>query len=267
MDKDKEDMLAIILADVKGQNEARIAKGKRPKFKLNKLHQSILIEKAVELYDRDKKSEKEISKLLCVSLPTIQNYIRGWKFKNVGAKDLDKFKEAHDKVLELEKGLTSESRIKLLSQIATNETNDAPTRISAIKALNELTSLTGQSSRFLLEIGVNKKSMAAYLAMLNIPKESIVKLLAITDAEEVARKMNQLNSNGVAVITTECFKDKVEKREIKDQEEDDQEEVNATNITGIANYCAKDSIPDKGNETKEKEVKKEEVEEDIFKDL
>ena len=233
MDKEKEDLLVIILSDVKGQNEARKARGKRPKFKLTKQHQSILIEKAVELYDRDKKNEREIAKLLNISLPTIQNYVRGWKFKNVSSQEMDKYKISHDKILELEKGLTSESRIKILSELASNSALDAPTRISAIKALNELTSLTGTTSRFLLEIGVNKKSMASYLSMLGIPKESIVHLLAITDAEEIARKMEQLRSNHISVITTECFKEKVEKREIKDQEQNDQEEVNEENIVDI----------------------------------
>ena len=247
MTPEKEEVLKVILDAINQEKERQAKNGcLNPKFTLRKRKdwQSLLMEKVIELH-LEGKSPEEIIGYIPISIPTVAKYIRGYQFKNKNealvkegkrATPIEEIREENKLISDVTKGLNTEARIKILSQLAADLTLDAGTRISAIKALNDLAQSSGDSSRFLLEIGVNKKSMANYLAMLGIDKEQIVSLLAINDVEEIHRKMAQLKGGNVAIMTTECFnRGKIEDRVIaKGEKGEEEEEVNEDDITAIS---------------------------------
>ena len=247
MTPEKEEVLKVILDAINQEKERQTKNGcLNPKFTLRKRKdwQSLLMEKVIEMH-LEGKTPEEIIGYIPISIPTVAKYIRGYQFRNKNetlvkegkrATPIEEVREENKLISDVTKGLNTEARIKILSQLAADLTIEAGTRISAIKALNDLATQTGDSSRFLLEIGVNKKSMANYLAMLGIEKEQIVSLLAINDVEEIHRKMAQLKGGNVAIMTTECFdRGKIEDRVIaKGEKGEEEEEVDENDIVAIS---------------------------------
>lgn len=247
MTPEKEEILKVILDAINQEKQHQKEKGcLNPKFTLRKRvdWQKILMEKVIEMH-LEGKTKEEIIGYIPISVPTVKKYIRGYQFKNKNeqlvkegkrAIPIEEVREENKLISDVTKGLNTEARIKILSQLAADLSMDASTRISAIRTLNDLASQTGDSSRFLLEIGVNKKSMANYLAMLGIDKKQIVSLLAINDVEEIHRKMAQLEGSNVAIMTTECFnRGKIEDRVIaKGEKGQEEEEVDENDIMAIS---------------------------------
>lgn len=95
-----------------------------------------------------------------------------------------------------DKGLTSGDRVKILSKIAEDDALEPSIRVQAIKALDNLSDSEGMSARYLLEIGVNKRSMIRYLAAMGIPKEDMVRILTTDDTIEMLKKVEGLKQAG-----------------------------------------------------------------------
>ena len=124
------------------------------------------------------------------------------------------------------KGMTSGDRVNILSKIAGDDSLEPSIRVQAIKALDNLSDSEGMSSRYLLEIGVNKRSMIRYLAAMGIPKEDMVKILTTDDTLEMLKKVGELKKAGYVTTFKNPFTDEeedkiVEELEGADKVEDD----------------------------------------------
>lgn len=279
MTPEKEELLIRIckeIVEMKAEQKARGIDTHRFNFNNKPEWKALLTEKIIEL-KKEGLTDKKIVQLIPISITSVSKYSAGYNFAthneelvSEGKKpiDINKFIEDNKLDKDIEKGLSVESRIKILSRIAGDDEKDAAIRISAVKALNDLATLNGESSRFLLEVGVNKKSMARYLSMLGIDKKQIVTLLSISDPEEIARKMEQLNGTKLCVLTTECFdKTQIDDRVIAkgNKDEEDEDEVNELNIEEISRGIDPVPLP-KEKEVEVEENKEEEVAvtDDIF---